>query len=463
MRIRVSSGVFLATVIAASCGWLAFYAQGALARTADKVMVGQVDRGGFSGAVLVSRAGKVLFERAYGMADAENKVRNTLHTRFRIGSITKTFTAIIVMQLEGAHRLALTDPVCSYIPECPPGWAAITLHHLLSHTSGIYNLTRTMPGEQRVEQMIAAPTTQAQIFARFIHEPLAFAPGARFEYSNSNYWLLTRVIEKVTGMPYEQVLRQRIFGPAGMDESGVTRDWATTPNAAIGYWVSRRGKFERAAVVDGSWSDGDGGIHSTALDLEKFDNALESGMLIPRATLARMRTPVTPEYGYGWLMPKISRLTVNRKQVGHGGALPGFASQFQRFEAENLLVIVLSNSQRSDPAQVVQGLASAVFREPFTASYERESVEVPEVVLQRYVGDYDLEGMTWSVFLRNGHLNARAKDGSSPDLELLAESEDTFFLPGSVSDITVLQNGKGQVDGLSLNAPDASRFAKKLR
>ncbi len=463
MRIRVPSGVFLATVVAASCGWLAFYAQGALARAADTIMAGQVERGSFSGAVLVSRAGKVLFERAYGMADAQNNTRNTLHTRFRIGSITKTFTAIIVMQLEGAHRLALTDSVCSYIPECPPGWGAITLHHLLSHTSGIYNLTRTTPGEPQVEQMLAAPITQLQIFARFIHEPLAFAPGARFEYSNSNYWLLTRVIEKVTGMPYEQVLHQRIFGPAGMDDSGITHDWSTTPDAAIGYWVSRRGKFERAAVVAGSWSAGDGGIYSTVLDLEKFSNALDSGILIPRATLERMRAPVTAEYGYGWSTPKISKLTVNRQQVGHGGALPGFVSQFQRFEAENLTVIVLSNSQRSDPPQVAQGLASAVFHEPFTASYERESVEVPEVVLQRYVGDYDLDGVIWSVFLRSGHLYARAKDGSSPDLELAAESEETFFIRGSDSDFTVLQNGKGQVDGLSLNAPDAARFAKKLR
>ena len=463
MRIRVPSSVFLATVIAASCGWLAFYAHGALARAADNIMQGQVDRGSFSGAVLVSRAGKVLFEHAYGMADAQSGTGNTLHTRFRIGSITKTFTAIIVMQLEGEHRLTLADSVCSYIQECPPGWAAITLHHLLSHTSGIYNLTRTKPGGQPLEQLLASPTTQAKVFARFIHEPLGFTPGAKFEYSNSNYWLLSRVIEKVTGLSYEQVLQQRIFNPADMQDSGFTHDWSTTPHAAIGYWVSRQGKLERAPVVDGSWLAGDGGIYSTVLDLEKFSDALDSGILVPRATLERMRRPVTAEYGYGWSTPRISKLTVNRQQVGHGGSLPGFVSQFQRFEAEKLTVIVLSNNQRSDPPQVAEGLVSAVFKEPFTPLYERESVEVPQAILQRYVGDYDLEGVIWTLFLRNGHLFVKAKDGSTPDIELLAESEVVFFIRGSDTDITVLENGKGEVDGLSANMRDASRFAKKLR
>lgn len=463
MRIRLSGGVFLAAVIVASCGWLAFYARGALARDADKVMDGEVSRGHFSGAVLISHAGTVLFAHAYGMANTESNTRNTLHTRFQIGSITKTFTALMVMQLEGEHRLALSDSVCSYIPECPPGWTAITLHHLLSHTSGIYNLTRDTPGEQPMEQTLALPTSQAKIYARFIHQPLAFAPGAKFDYSNSNYWLLTRVIEKVTGKTYEQVLQHRILDPAGMSDSGVTHDWSTTPNAAIGYWVSRQGKFGRAPVVNGDWSAGDGGIYSTVLDLEKFSNALDRGILIPRATLERMRRPVTAEYGYGWMMPKISQFTLNRRQVGHGGSQPGFVSQFQRFETEKITVIVLSNNQRGDPPQVARGLESVVFKEPFRPAYERDSVEVPEVVLQRYVGDYDLEGVVWSLLVRSGHLYARAKDRSSPELEVLAESEDTFFIRGSDTDFTVRQNALGEIDGLSLNSPDAARFAKKLR
>jgi CubicO group peptidase (beta-lactamase class C family) len=463
MRRSVPSGIFLGSIIVLSCAWLTFYAHGATARAEDQVLQGYVARGHFSGAVLVSQNGQVIFQRAYGMADAENKTRNSLQTRFRIGSLTKTFTAIIVMQLEQEHRLAVSDPICKYIADCPPEWGAVTLHHLLSHTSGIYNLTRTKPGEPPIETIVATPHTQAQILERFIHEPLAFIPGTQFQYSNSNYWLLSRVIERVTGQSYEHALQERIFDPAGMRDSGLTRVWPTTPHAAVGYWESRQRKIERAPVVDGSWSAGDGGIYSTALDLQRFSDALDSGILIPRATLERMRTPVTAEYGYGWSIPAISSRTANRKEIGHGGALPGFGCQFQRFESEKLTVIVLSNNQLSDPTQVALGLESVIFNEPYTPSYARETVEVAENVLRRYVGDYDLEGVIWTVLLRNGHLYVRAKDGSTPDLELLAESEEAFFLAGTDSDITVVENQKGEVYGLSLNLSDASRFAKKIR
>jgi CubicO group peptidase (beta-lactamase class C family) len=464
VKVRVPGGAFLATVILVSSAWLVFYAHGSVAREANKLMEREVQRGFFSGAVLVSQDGRVLFERAYGMADAERKIPNNLTTRFRIGSITKTLTAIIVMQLEGEHRLALTDSICSYIRECPASWADVQLHHLLSHTSGIYDYTRTKPGEaQTTEQLLATPHTQAEIFRRFTGEPLAFDPGDKFEYSNSNYWLLTRVIEKVTGQSYEEVLRQRVFEPAAMHDSGLIHEWPSTADAAVGYWMTRQGKIARAPVVDGSWSSGDGGVYSTVLDLEKFSDALEGGKLIPRATLQRMRTPVTAAYGYGWSIPPVSAYTLNRKQVNHGGALPGFLSQFQRFETEKLTLVVLSNNQRSDPTEVAEGLAAVVFNEPFTPTNGRTPVEVPEGVLHQYVGDYELQGAIWTLFLRDGHLYARAKDGSSPDLELLAESEDVFFIRGVALDIAALKNEKGEVTGLVVAAPDTSRYMKKVR
>ncbi len=463
MKIRVSGGTFLAAVIVASIAWLAFYARGAVAREANKLMEAQVERGFFSGAVLVSRDGKVLFERAYGMANAEGKIPNTLETRFRIGSISKTFTAILVMQLEGEHRLALTDSVCKYLDECPPGWAGIELHHLLSHTSGIPNYQRRRAGEEEtVEQMLARPPAPGEAFARFLHEPLTFAPGAKFEYSNSNYRLLAHVIESVTGQSYEEALRRRILEPAGMHDTGFTHDWPATPHAAVGYWMTRQGKIERAPVVDGGWSSGDGGLHSTVLDLQKFSDAIDTDKLIPRESLLRMRARVTEVYGYGWEIPLVSRLTLNRKQVRHGGALPGFLSQFQRFEDEKITLIVLSNRQ-FPIEQATQALGSAVFDEPFTPAYERETVEVPKAVLQRYTGDYELEGTVWTLLVRDGQLYARAeKDPNRLEIPLLAASETVFFLKGLDGDITIAQDPKGEATGLALNLGDRSAFAKKV-
>ena len=466
MKIRLSGGAFLAAVIVACCAWLVFYAHGALAREANKRLQGQVEKGFFSGAALASRNGKVIFARAYGMADAEQKIPNTLDTRFRIASITKTFTAILVMQLEGEHRLALTDPICKYLDECPAGWQPITLHHLLSHTSGVHNFQRRRPGEtETVEEMFARHPGKGEAFARFLHEPLDFAPGERFEYTGSNYQLLTHVIERVTGMAYEDVLRARILDPAGMHDTGFTHDWPSTPHAAVGYWLSRQGKTERAPVVDGGWSSGDGGLYSTVFDLQKFSDALDSDKLIPRATLERMRTPMKETYGYGWETPPVSKITLNRRETSHGGAIPGFLSRFQRFEAEKVTVIVLSNKQAGTLAQVTQALGSAVFDEPFTPAYERETVEVPEEVLQRYAGEYEFGGSLFVLFVRDGHLYARSKEQANPgpDMPLLAESETVFFMKGMDGDITIAHDGIGNPTGLAVNLGDGSRFAKKVR
>jgi CubicO group peptidase (beta-lactamase class C family) len=464
MKLRLSGGTFLAAMIFACVGWLVLYSRGTTAREANKMMAQQVERGFFSGVVLMSRDGNVLFEHAYGMANAEEKIPNTLQTRFRIASISKTFTAVIVMQLEAEHRLALSESICMYIDECPPRWADIKLHHLLSHTSGIYNYTRPKPGEQQIEQMLTSTNhTKADVFARFIHEPLAFVPGEKFDYSNSNYWLLTQVIEKVTGHSYEDALRVRILEPADMRDTGLTHDWPATPQAAVGYWMTRQGKFERAPVEDGSWSSGDGGIYSTVLDLEKFSDALENGRLIRLATLQRMRTPVQPVYGYGWQTPPVSKFTLNRKRVSHTGALPGFLSDFERFEDEKVTVIALSNDQRSNPSQVAQALASVLFDMPFTPVFERESVELPRTVLQRYAGDYEIAGEVFTVFLRDGRLYARGTDGTSPETELLAASEGLLFIKQSPVEITVVETANGEVKGLALTQEDGSRLAKKVR
>jgi CubicO group peptidase (beta-lactamase class C family) len=464
VRRRLSGGVFLAVVIAASCAWLIFYAHGELAREANRRMERQVEKGFFSGAVLISRNGSVLFEQAYGMSDKEAKTPNTLETRFRVGSISKTFTAILVMQLEAEHRLALTDGICNYLDECPSGWNAITLHHLLSHTSGIFNYTRTKRGEPLpTPESLSTPHTRADVFNRMSHEPLAFAPGERFDYSNSNYWLLSRVIEKVTGQSYEEALRRRILEPAGMHDSGLVHDWPNLPHAAVGYWMTREGKIVRAPVVDGSMSSGDGGIYSTVADLQGFSDALDRNELISRATLERMRTPVKGAYGYGWEVPPVSRYTLDRHQVSHGGAVPGFLSQFQRFEDEKLTLIVLSNNDRSDPTQVARAIGSAVFAEPFTATFERGSVEVPEALLQRYVGEYEIDDEVFRMYLREGHLYAQNEDGNGPEIPLIAESDSLFFIKGTDSNVSFAENTKGEVVGLTVQIRDDVRYVKKVR
>ncbi len=218
-RLRIPAGAFLGAAVVACCAWLLFYSRATVTRAAEKAMQDEVERGNFSGAVLVSRAGRIVFERAYGFADANRKVPNTTQTRFLLGSITKSFTAVLVMQLEQEKRISLSDSICQYLQECPPGWRVITLHHLLSHTSGIFNVTES----PEFESLKSIAQTRGQMLARMLHQPLAFAAGQKFQYSNSNYYLLGVVIEDVTGDSFEQVLQQRILDPLGMRDTGMSR------------------------------------------------------------------------------------------------------------------------------------------------------------------------------------------------------------------------------------------------
>ena len=456
MKIRISSGAFLAIVVVACCGWLAFYSRGTAVREIEKVMKREEDRG-FSGVVLLARSGKVIFEHAYGFANTEQQLPNTLATKFRIGSITKTFTAIVIMQLEGQGKLALTDSVCKYIDECPSGWADIKLLHLLSHSAGIFDYTKV----DDVAAMLAGPQTHAQVLARFIHEPLGFAPGEKFAYSNSNFWLLGLVIEKVTGNAYESVLRERIFEPLGMRDTGISHEWARTPQAATGYWVSREGKFGLAPLVDGSWSFADGGIYSTVGDLEKLSNALDREALLPRAALERMWAPLHDAYGYGWMTPKISRITFNRRVVSHGGSLPGFLSQFQRVVGDELTLVVLTNSTRSNPPRVASELGSIVLGEKFVPSYEREPVKLADEVLRKYAGRYELDDQTWTMSVRDGRLLAR-NDRGGPQIELVPDSDETFFMRESEGDLTAVKNARGEVTGMMLSGGDTAVLANKV-
>jgi CubicO group peptidase (beta-lactamase class C family) len=203
--------------------------------------------------------------------------------------------------VEGQGRLALHDPICRYMEVCPPGWGGITLHHLLSHTSGIFNVTRV----PELEAQRATPQTRRQMMSRFLTKPLAFAPGEQFEYSNSNYYLLGLVIEKVTGQPYEVVLRERILKPLEMHDTGIEHRGAAPPLHASGYRPDRTGRLKYDPPMDESWSFSAGAMYSTVEDMEKFSDALQSEALLPRAALERMWQPVRDVYGYGWQTPHV--------------------------------------------------------------------------------------------------------------------------------------------------------------
>jgi CubicO group peptidase (beta-lactamase class C family) len=310
-----------------------------ISRQLDSYLQAQVDRNHFSGTVLVAQDGKVLLAKGYGYANAEWRTANTLQTKFRLGSLTKQFTATAIMQLREKGLLRLEDSICKYVEPCVASWMPVTLHHLLSHTSGISGYG-------------------GMAF-------LEFPPGTRWQYSDWGYCLLGLVIEKVTGKPYAQVLREQIFEPLEMHDTGYDRAATILGQRAAGYRLVD-GRLENAEYIDMAGPYAAGGLYSTAADLYKWDQALYSHLILPRSALKLMWTEVMSNYGYGWMVStpesasKPPWALPDRLQLVHAGSINGFTSEILRFPNEHVTVIVLANLQ---DAQVVgPQLAAIVLR-----------------------------------------------------------------------------------------------------
>ena len=227
--------------------------------------------GRFMGAVLVARGDKVIHSAGYGMADLEHDAPNTPHTRFRLGSLSKQFTAAAILQLQDQGQLDIADPISSYLPDYPGG-EQITVRHLLAHTSGIPNFTTFSDLVQIAQQ----PSTLIATMARFADLPLEFAPGSQYSYSNSNYIVLSAIIEAVSGQSYADYMEEELFTPLGLEDTGYDRTAAIIEDRADGYLAGVDG-FSHAAYVDMSVPAGGGALYSTVLDLYDWGQMLLSG------------------------------------------------------------------------------------------------------------------------------------------------------------------------------------------
>jgi CubicO group peptidase (beta-lactamase class C family) len=331
-----------------------------IAKEADAYMQAQVTVNHFSGSVLLSRDGKILFEKGYGYANAEWKIPNTPTTKFRVGSITKQFTATLIMKLQEEGKLNVNDAVCKYLDRCSPAWATVTIHHLLSHTGGV---ARDTDVRSMSEMTIRA--TPEQVIAMVTDKPLEFTPGERYKYSNSGYHLLGMIIEKVTDNTYEVALRERILAPLGMNDTGFDHAEEVLPQRADGYRFGPHGVLTNAPYIDMSWMFAAGSIYSTVQDLEKWNAALYTEMVLPHGALQTMWTPVKSTYGYGWQMPPPSPVTFNRKLIVHSGAVNGFSARIARYVDDKTCVIVLSNLISSDTTGITSALAAISFGEAY--------------------------------------------------------------------------------------------------
>lgn len=309
----------------------------------------------FSGSVLVAQDGKVLISKGYGLANIENGVPNTPQTRFRIGSMTKQFTAMAILMLQAQDKLNVQDRICDHISDCPTAWQEITIHHLLTHTSGIPDSWRVFANRSKTD----TPLAPSQIVALFKNEPLEFKPGQKASYRNEGYMVLGYLIEEVSGQSYEAFLQQHIFEPLKMMNTGYDHG---NSHLAIGYETyGIEADFTNMSIPYSS-----GGLYSTVEDLYLWDQALYTEQLVSKELLDTMFTPFVPipslgemGYGYGWVIGE----HLNRRVTAHEGKIDGFHALIGRYPKDKVTIIVLGNQQDSDLFTIVTSTAELVLRE----------------------------------------------------------------------------------------------------
>ncbi|MFC2083690.1 serine hydrolase [Bacteroidota bacterium] len=300
----------------------------------DEVVAEFVKLEQFSGSILIAKDGEVQYAEAYGEADKDHHVKNTLKTKFNIGSIGKTFTGISIMQLEEQGKLNVSDPVIKYLEDFPYG-DKITIHHLLTHTSGTFNYFAHPDFPAKMYNIRSVSDALPLIY----DQQLRFdTPGEQFSYSNSGIVILGVVIEKITGKSYPDYIKENILIPAEMFDTGINYLDEVIENRACGYHKSPTGKFSRHLFMVPP-ANADGGIETTAEDMLKYDQAFYGNLLLSEESKLKMFTPFKNDYGY---CMQIDNRHGNRV-VEHGGGAPGVSASFSRFLDDKYVIIVLSN------------------------------------------------------------------------------------------------------------------------
>lgn len=305
----------------------------------------QLERDGvFSGAVLVAQDGAVLFEHAYGFASNQLSVPNTLDTKFHIASCSKMFSAMTALILSEQGLIALQERPAAYLPELAALDPAITVHHLLSHTAGLTDIYEV--SDLRYE-MYTLKHAQGTLLSYLVHLPQLFRPGERWSYSSTGYILLGYLMERVTGLPFAELMQRYVLAPLSMTASGFDDPRQINPGRAYGHTIAD-GQLVNAGNDELSlFSDAPGELYSTARDLKKWCDAMFDCPLVAPETLRLMFTPhaqvdwqVDPpfHYGYGWFLGPRFRM--------HGGGTPGFLSRIRQYPNENVSIILLCNADQ---------------------------------------------------------------------------------------------------------------------
>lgn len=341
--------------------------------------------GQFNGSALVTENGKIIFKKGFGLANMEWNIPNQPDTKFRLGSISKQFTALLIVKLAEEGKLKLDVPITTYLPDYPKeNGDKITTHHLLTHTSGIPNYTNA---PNFFKDKARNPYTPAEFVKTFSSLPLEFTPGEKFNYSNSGYFLLGYIIEKVSGKTYEQYLQEIIFTPLKMVNSGYDHSDVILKNRAAGYEKQGK-KIVNAAYLDMSIPYAAGSLYSTVGDLYLWDQALYTNKLLSEKSIESLFKPYIKaggaSYGYGWFVDEFDNGDKGKpKMVGHGGGINGFNTIISRILTDKNLVVLVNNTGGTALAEMTDAIHAILYNKPFKQPQKSLALDLLDIYTEK--------------------------------------------------------------------------------
>jgi D-alanyl-D-alanine carboxypeptidase len=336
--------------------------------TPDSFIAAYAKEHNFNGTILVQKDGRVSFARSFGLANLPFQVPNTRRTKYKIASITKVFTSVLILQLYEQGRIGLHKPIGTYLPDyAGEGADKVTIHQLLNHTSGLANFDTVKDMETALKSGLPAyqtPYTSDQLLARFCSGKLANSPGKVFDYNNADYIVLGKVLERLYGKTYEEVLRERILRPFKMENTGVLHQADIIQGLADTYFFrdDLKALVNDLPVYPENWYAA-GAMYSTVDDLLMFSNALFGGRLLEKETVALLTKPGLDDYGYGvWAYDtKINGRT--HRVVKRPGQIMGAQSQLYHFLGEDVTILILGNTGTTNLDEFVAEIGKRVVGE----------------------------------------------------------------------------------------------------
>ena len=423
----------------------------AVAQRLDQAMSVAFDKDGLGGVLLVAKDGKVVYEKAVGKANLELDVPLTSGNVFRIGSITKQFTAVAILQLMEKGQLQLDDDITKFIPNYPVHGYHISIANLLSHTSGIKDYTEIEGLDPDIKRR---KTSVTELIDRFKGQPMEFEPGTAYKYSNSNYVLLGYIIEKLSGQSYEQYITEHIFIPLGMTHSFYDSPEKVIPGRITGYMFARENSAVNAGYFDPSNAFAAGALLMSAADLFKWHQGLYKYTVLKKEDLVRAFTPFTlkngkkTKYGFGWDIDSLGGSVT----IQHSGSIDGFSTYEVYLPKEDVFVACFRN-QLNVSTEKTATLAASIAADLSTV----KDISLTEKQMAAYVGTYKFkldQPSTTKIIEKDGKLFLR-QSGAPTDWEMHFTKPTEFYcLEVFPNTHTFSFNSFGKVTAFVVHAPN---------